>query len=167
MKRPRRGLSARQLAIAAYAGLVIAGCTQGTSSGRGPSPAAASRPPGSGPRHGGRALALDAAYQAELIVDGTGMIYVYLYDREWRPLETAGKRVTATVATPDGLSKEFRLGGMGSGEGAHFMGPMDAPVLAHVREQGSYTLRLRAEIEGRALAGQVPVAGLATGGRGM
>jgi len=84
----------------------------------------------------------------------------------WRYMEGANT-VDVTVTTPDDATKEITLVGMGTGEAAHFMAPMDEAVVAHVREQGSYTVTIHARIFGKQLVGQASVGGLTTGGQGM
>ncbi len=154
-RHPRHGLSFRQLGIVGYAAFVIAGCTQGVS-GRSPSASRA--------WHGGRPMALGPAARAELIVDRGGRIEVYLHDRDGRPMAIGSRRVTATVVTPDGVGAEIPLGRIGSASETCFAAAIEPPVLDRIRLQGSYRLQIRTEVEGRRLAGQIAVTGLATGG---
>ena len=119
------------------------------------------------PPHGGVAVSLGPSYRAELVVDNSGMIVVRLYDAVWRILDPTGNTAEVSVATPDGASRVITLVPMGTGSAAHYMAPMDEAVVAHVREQGSYTMTIRAQVFGRPLTGETTVHGLGTGGQGM
>jgi hypothetical protein len=121
----------------------------------------------SGPPHGGRGIELGAADRAELVVDGTGMIVVRLYDASWRLLDPAGKSVTVRIQTPDSAFVDLPAEPMGTGSAAHFMVPMDKAVVAHVQESGSYVATVQAVIDGRHVQGSAKIQGLGTGGQGM
>jgi hypothetical protein len=156
------------LVVLLSTGILIWGCARPAE--KAPSPStegavldtAASVPP-----HGGREVSLGPDSKAELVVDDTGMILVRLYDAGWHLVDPAGKQVVVTIITPDGASRDIGLEAMGSGSAAHFMNPMEEAVVAHVREQGSYTVRIRAVWGGRSLVGETRVVGLGTGGKGM
>ena len=119
------------------------------------------------PPHGGRGIELGGGARAEVVVDGTGMIVVRLYDAAWRLQDPAGKTVEVEIATPDGAARTLPAEAMGVGEAAHFMVPMDEAVVAHVREQGSYKITVHAVVRGKSIQGSTNVTGLATGGQGM
>jgi hypothetical protein len=141
--------------------LALAGCSARSND------TTAREPAESGPPHGGRAIDLGATERAELVVDGTGMIVVRLYDRSWRLLDPAGKTVDVQIETPDSAAIDIATEPMGTGSAAHFMAPMDKAVVAHVQDMGSYVATVRAVIDGRHVQGSASVKGLATGGQGM
>jgi hypothetical protein len=158
--------------------LVLGACApggrEGTSDRREPiaevaDSASASAPdqPVSWPPRGGHALTLDDGSHAELIVDDTGMLFVYLFDAAYRPLETEGRHVSVAIVTPDGASRDILLAGMGRGAAAHHMNPMDEAVLAHVREQGVYAAHVTVTSDAGTARGETRVDGVATGGKGM
>ena len=153
---------ARRAALILAAVLILAGCGQSQPPEESTTAADTTTPP-----HGGVGLTLGDRYRAELVVDPTGMMVVRLYDAGWRMVDITGNQVEVTIATPDGASKEITLVGMGDGAAAHFMAPMDEPVVLHVREQGSYTATVHARIFGKRFRGQVTVQGVTTGGQGM
>jgi hypothetical protein len=149
-------------ALALVAALALSGCAQSR-----PPEESTAAPDTTTPPHGGVTVTLGDSYRAELVVDATGMIVVRLYDSAWRILDPAGNSADVTVSTPDGANREITLVPMGTGEAAHYMSPMDEAVVAHVREQGSYTAIIHAKIFGKALKGETTVQGLTTGGQGM
>ena len=152
---------ARRAAFLLAAALVLSGCG-GSQTEESTTAVDTTTPP-----HGGVGLTLGDSYRGELVVDPTGMMVVRLYDASWRMVDIAGNKVNVTIATPDGASKEITLVPMGEGEAAHFMAPMDEPVVVHVREQGSYTVTVHAQIFGKRMRGQTTVQGVATSGQGM
>lgn len=117
--------------------------------------------------HGGKTVDLDAETKAELVVDDSGMTTVYLYDATGQPIDITGKNVTVTITTPDGVTKEIALPGMGTGTSAHFMNPLDEPTVTHIKEQGSYTAKITVTMNGQTKNGEIQVTGLSTGGTGM
>lgn len=153
---------ATKAALVLIAALAVAGCAKSRPPEESTTAADTTTPP-----HGGVGVMLGDHYRAELVVDATGMVVVRLYDAAWRAVDITGNAVDVTVTTPDGASKEITLVGMGTGDAAHFMGPMDEAVVAHVRQAGSYTLTVHARIFGKQLAGETSVGGLTTGGQGM
>jgi len=153
---------ARRAALALIAALALAGCAKSRPPEESTTAADTTTPP-----HGGVGVTLGDHYRAELVVDASGMMIVRLYDAAWRAVDITGNTVDVTVTTPDDATKEITLVGMGTGEAAHFMAPMDEAVVAHVREQGSYTVTIHARIFGKQLVGQASVGGLTTGGQGM
>jgi hypothetical protein len=156
------------IALASSAAVILsAGCARKQAETTTEQQTQVTQEPAVGAQHGGKEIVLDAGTRAELVVDDTGMTTVYLYDASGAPVDPAGKTVTVTFVTPDGQAKEVTLTAMGTGADAHFMNPVDEAVVSHIKEQGSYTAKVTANMDGQTKTGQTQVTGLSTGASGM